>query len=218
MLSYIKFLKDILFKKRRLEEFETVTLTQECSGLFKKNIPAKMKDPGSFMLPCSIGGMDVGQALCDLGANINLMPLSIFKKLGIDEARPTTVTLQLVDRSIKHPEGKIEDVLVKVDKFIFPADFIILDYEADREKPIIMGGPFLATAHALIDVQEGELTIRVDDQQVKFNVFNALKYSDQFESFKLVEDINYESMITMDAKSESVGTFVEKKSEEKKST
>ncbi|WP_217833218.1 retropepsin-like aspartic protease, partial [Picosynechococcus sp. PCC 7002] len=82
-------------------------------------------------------GMDVGQALCDLGDSINLMPLSIFRKLGIGEARPTTVTLQLADRSIKHPEGKIEDVLVKVDKFIFPADFIILDYEADREVPIM---------------------------------------------------------------------------------
>ena len=105
------------------------------------------------------------------------MPLSIFKKLGVGEARPTTVTLQLADRSIKHPEGKIEDVLVKVDKFIFPADFIILDYEADREVPIILGRPFLATGRALIDVQEGELTIRVDDQQVKFNVFNAVEIS-----------------------------------------
>ena len=91
-----------------------------------------MKDSGSFTLPCSIGGMDVGQALCDLGASINLMPFSIFKNLGIGEASPTTVTLQLANRSIKHPKGKIEDVLVKVDKFIFPADFIILDYEADK--------------------------------------------------------------------------------------
>ena len=103
MSSYVKFLKDILSKKRRLGEFETVALTQECSALFKKNIPAKMKDPGSFTLPCSIGGMDVGQALCDLGASINLMPLSIYKKLGIGEAKPTTITLQLVDHSIKHP-------------------------------------------------------------------------------------------------------------------
>ena len=104
--------------------------------------PAKMKDLGSFTLPCSIRGMDIGHALCDLGASINLMPLSIFKKLGIGEARPTTVTLQLVDRSIKHPEGIIEDVLVKEDKFIFPVDFIIPDYEADKEVPIILRRPF----------------------------------------------------------------------------
>lgn len=105
------------------------------------------------------------------------------QELGIGEARATTVTLQLADQSIKHPEGTIEDVLVMVEKFIFPADFIILDYEADREVPIIMWRPFLATRCALIDVQERKLTIRVDDQQVKFNVFNALKFPDEFESF-----------------------------------
>ncbi|XP_038876710.1 uncharacterized protein LOC120069100 [Benincasa hispida] len=129
-----------------------------------------MKDPGTFTLPCTIGGKMVGNALCDLGAIINLMPLSIFKKLDIGEARPNTITLQLADRSIKLPEGKIGDVLVQVDKFIFLAYFVILDYEADREIPIILGRPFLATGRALIDVQKGELTIRVDDQEVKFNV------------------------------------------------
>ncbi|XP_038895777.1 uncharacterized protein LOC120083941 [Benincasa hispida] len=90
-------------------------------------------------------GLDVGHALCDLGAIINLMPLSIFKKLGIDEVQPTSVTLQLVDRTIKYPKGKIEEVLVKVDNLIFPADFIILDYEADRKVPIILRCSFLAT-------------------------------------------------------------------------
>ncbi|KAJ9558375.1 hypothetical protein OSB04_012989 [Centaurea solstitialis] len=145
MPSYVKFLKDILNKKRRLGEFETVALTKECSALLTDKIPQKLKDPGSFTIPCSIGGKEVGHALCDLGASINLMSLSIFKKLGIGEARPTTVTLQLADRSIAYPKGKIEDVLVKVDKFIFPTDFVILDYEADRETPIILGRPFLAT-------------------------------------------------------------------------
>ncbi|XP_062080747.1 uncharacterized protein LOC133785536 [Humulus lupulus] len=141
MPNYVKFLKDILTKKKRLGEFETVALTEGCSAILKSKIPPKLKDPGSFTIPCSIGG----RALCDLGASINLMPMSILKKLGIGEARPTTVTLQLVDHSMAHPEGKIEDVLVQVDKFIFPADFIILDYEADRDVPIILGRPFLAT-------------------------------------------------------------------------
>ncbi|XP_038904241.1 uncharacterized protein LOC120090585 [Benincasa hispida] len=113
----------------------------------------------------------VGNALCDLGVSINLMSLSIVKKLDIGNARPTTITLQLADRSITHYEGKIEDVLVQVDKFIFPVDFVIFDYESDREVPIILGHPFLATGRALIDVQKGELTIKVDDQEVKFNVF-----------------------------------------------
>ncbi|XP_062119744.1 uncharacterized protein LOC133834221 [Humulus lupulus] len=120
------------FLDRRLGEFETVALTEGCSAILKSKIPPKLKDPGNFTIPCSIGGRDVGRALCDLGVSINLMPMSIFKKLGIGEARPTTVILQLADRSMAHPEGKIEDVLVQVDKFIFPADFIILDYEADR--------------------------------------------------------------------------------------
>ena len=130
------------------------------------------------------------KVLCDLGASINLMPMSIFKKLGIGEARPTTVTLQLADRSITHPEGKIEDVLVKVDKFIFPVDFIILDYEADREVPIILGRPFLATGRTLIDVQKGELTMRVQDEQVTFNVFRAMRLPDESEECSVISVID----------------------------
>ncbi|XP_060960810.1 uncharacterized protein LOC115719782 [Cannabis sativa] len=174
MPNYVKFLKDILTKKRRLGELETVALTEGCSAMLKSKIPHKLKDPGSFTIPISIGGWDVGRALCDLGASINLMPMSIFKKLGIGEARPTTVTLQLADRSMAHPDGKIEDVLVQVDKFIFPADFIILDYEEDREVPIILGRPFLATGRTLIDVEKGELTMRAQDEQATFKVFHPI--------------------------------------------
>ncbi|XP_062093602.1 uncharacterized protein LOC133799621 [Humulus lupulus] len=190
MPNYVKFLKDILTKKRRLGEFETVALSEGCSAMLKSKIPPKLKDPGSFTIPCSIGGRDVGRALCDLGTSINLMPMSIFKKLGIGEARPTTVTLQLADRSMAHPEGKIEDVLVQFDKFIFPADFIILDYEADREVPIILGRPFLATGRTLIDVQNGELTMRVNDQQVTFSVFKAMKFPDEVEECSRVDVID----------------------------
>ncbi|KAM6567781.1 hypothetical protein CsatA_026909 [Cannabis sativa] len=178
MPNYVKFLKDILTKKRRLGEFETVALTEGCSAMLKNKIPPKLKDPGSFTIPISIGGRDVGRALCDLGASINLMPMSIFKKLGIGEARPTTVTLQLADRSMAHPDGKIEDVLVQVDKFIFPADFIILDYEEDREVPIILGRPFLATGRTLIDVEKGELTMRAQDEQATFKVFHPIRAPD----------------------------------------
>ncbi|KAL5552044.1 hypothetical protein UlMin_002220 [Ulmus minor] len=152
MPNYVKFMKDMLTKKRRFGEFETVALTRECSTVLQNKLPPKLKDPGSFTIPCSIGNQYFGKALCDLGASINLMPMSIFKKLGIGEARPTTVSLQLADISIAHPEGKIEDVLVKVDKFIFPVDFIVLDYEADLDVPIILGRPFLAIGRTLIDV------------------------------------------------------------------
>ncbi|XP_038880471.1 uncharacterized protein LOC120072130 [Benincasa hispida] len=201
MPTYVKNSKDILTKKRRVSEKEVIVLTQECNTLVSNNLPKKQKDPGSFTVPCSIGGLDVGHALCDLGASINLMPLSIFKKLGSGEAQPTSVTLQLADRIIKYPEGKIENVLVKVDNIIFPADFIILDYEADREVPIILGRPFLATGKVLIDVYKGELTMCVDNEEVKFNVLNALKFLDsedcQLNSIELPEEKTYVCEVLM---------------------
>ncbi|KAL5560852.1 hypothetical protein UlMin_037063 [Ulmus minor] len=181
MPNYVKFMKDMLMKKRKFGEFKTVALTRECSAALQSKLPTKLQDPGSFTIPCSIGGQYCGKALCDLGASINLMPMSIFKTLGIGEARPTTVSLQLADRSIAQLEGKIEDVLVKVDKFIFPVDFIILDFEADMEVPIILGRPFLATGRALIDVHNGELTMRVQDEKVTFNVFQAMKFPNEVE-------------------------------------
>ena len=176
MPSYVKFMKDILSHKRRLADFETVNLTEECSAILQRNLSQKLKNPGSFTIPCSIGIAIFERALYDLGASINLMPLSIFKRLGLGEAHLTTVTLQLANRSLKHPRGVIEDVLVKVDKFIFPADFIVLDMEEDKEIPIILGRPFLATGRAMIDVQRGELKLRVQEDEVKFNVFEAVRH------------------------------------------
>ncbi|XP_024969651.1 uncharacterized protein LOC112509014 [Cynara cardunculus var. scolymus] len=189
MPSYAKFLKDILSKKKKLTEYETVALTEECSALLTNKIPPKLKDPEIFTIPCSIGGKEIGKALCDFGASINLIPLSVFNTLGIGEAKPTTVTLQLANRTIAYPKDKIEDVLVQVDKFIFSADFIILDFEADKDIPIILGRPFLATGGTLIDVQKGELTMRLQDQKVTFNVFNSLKYPDYLEECSKVTEI-----------------------------
>ena len=117
------------------------------------------------------------------------MPLSIFRRLGLGEARPTTVTLQLVDRSLKHPRGVIEDVLVKVDKFIFPEDFIVLDMEEDKEIPIILGRPFLATGKAMIDVQRGELKLRVQDDDVKFNVFETMRHPTKSDTCLMIETV-----------------------------
>ena len=114
------------------------------------------------------------------------MPLSILRTLGLGEARPTTVTLQLENRSLKHPRGVIEDILVKVDKFIFLADFIVLDMEEDREIPIILGRPFMANGKAMIDVQQGELKLRVQDE-VKLNVFDAIRHPTESDSCFMVE-------------------------------
>ena len=179
MPTYVMFLKDVISRKGRLDNYETVALTEEASALLQKKLPPKLKDPGSFSIPCTIGTSLCERALCDLGASINLMPYSVYKKLGLDDVKPTMVSLQLVDRSIKHPRGIVEDVLVKVDKFIFPADFVVLDMEEDQDLPLILGRPFLATGRALIDVQRRELKLRVQGEEVTFNVLNAMKYPNE---------------------------------------
>ncbi|XP_056169350.1 uncharacterized protein LOC130138655 [Syzygium oleosum] len=190
MPSYAKFLKEIFANKRKLEDYKTVKLNEECSAILQNKLPPKLKDPGSFTIPCTIGDSYFEKALCDLGASINLMPFSVFRKLGLGEVKATTVSLQLADRSIKYPRGIVEDVLVKVDKFIFPADFIVLDMEEDFEVPLILGRPFLATGRALIDVQQGKLILRVQDDLVSFNVFKAMKYPSNDNSCFRVETVD----------------------------
>ncbi|XP_022868727.1 uncharacterized protein LOC111388274 [Olea europaea var. sylvestris] len=141
--------------------------TEESNPTPDKEKEQKKKDSGSVTIPCTIGSSSFENALYDLGASINLMLLSVFKKLGLEKVKPTTVTLQLADRSLTYPRSIIEDVLVKVDKFIFPTDFVVLDIEEDQEIPLILGRPFLATGRALIDVQGGHLTLRVNQEEVR---------------------------------------------------
>ncbi|GJQ91526.1 reverse transcriptase domain-containing protein [Tanacetum coccineum] len=111
------------------------------------------------------------------GASINLMPLSIWKKLSLPELSPTRMTLELADRSITYPKGLAEDVYVKVGKFHFPADFVVVDFEADPRVPLILGRSFLKTGRTLIDIYEGEITLRVDNEAVTFNLDQTMKYS-----------------------------------------
>ena len=129
-------------------------------------------------MPCTIVDSFFDKVLCDLGASISLITLSVYRKLGLGEMKQTTISLQLTDRSIKYPRGIIEDVLVKVDKFIFLADFVVLDMEEDQEVPLILGRPFLATGRALIDVQKGELTLRVKKEEVMFNIYQAMRFTE----------------------------------------
>ncbi|XP_070008007.1 uncharacterized protein [Nicotiana sylvestris] len=203
--KYVKYIKDIVAHKRRLTEFETVALTEECTSRVQNKLPQKLKDPGSFTIHVRIGNIDVGHALCDLGASINLMPLSLFKQLGLGAPRPTTVTLQLADRSIAYPEGVIEDVLLQIGKFIFPADFIILDYEADELVPIILGRPFLATGDAIIKVREGKMILRVDDEEAVFNVYKTIQLPRHYEELSMIsvveadEQIHYSSVYLDDS-------------------
>jgi len=175
--NYGKFLKELISKKRSWEDVSTVTLTEDCSSIISSKLPTKLKDPGSFTIPCKLGKVDFPRCLCDLGASINLMPLSLFKKLGLeDEVKRTNMVLQLADQTIKRPYGIIEDVLVKVDKFIFPTDFVILDFVYDKNCPLILGRPFMNTGRALIDVSEGKLVLRIGDDVIEFHIDKAMKY------------------------------------------
>ena len=131
MPNYAKFLKEILSKKRKIAEEGIVNLTATCSAVIQQKLPAKIKDPCSFTIPCSIGKYEFKKALCDSGASINLMPLSVVQRLSLGELTSTAITLKMAGKSMAQPEGVHEDVLVKVGKFIFPVDFVIMKMEED---------------------------------------------------------------------------------------
>ncbi|XP_057734412.1 uncharacterized protein LOC130949801 [Arachis stenosperma] len=120
--------------------------------------------------------MILEKALYDLGASINLMPLSLMKKLAIEEIKPIRMSLQMAYRSLKIPNGVVENLLVKVEEFIFPANFVILDMKEEGHNSIILGRLFLAIARAIINVKKGEMTLRVHDEQMINNVFKAMQY------------------------------------------
>jgi len=176
MPTYVRFMKELLTKKRKIPDQETFELEAGCSAIIQKSLPQKFRDPGSFTLPVTIGNLTMGRALLDLGASINLIPLSMLKKIGEVEVKPTRMTLQLADRSIKHPYGIVEDMIVKVDKFLFPVDFVVMDMEEDAAVPLILGRPFMKTAKIIIDVDKGELKVCVQDEEVSFDVFEAMKH------------------------------------------
>ena len=131
-----------------------MSLTTTYNAVIHKSLLEKMQDPGSFTIPCKIGNSDIGKALCNSGANINLMPLFMAKRLSLWELTPTGMTLQMADRTLAQLEGILEDVLIKVRKFIFPVDFVVIDIEEDKQVPLLLGRPFLAIGATLIDVKK----------------------------------------------------------------
>ncbi|XP_031247431.1 uncharacterized protein LOC116105152 [Pistacia vera] len=158
MPKYVQFLKEILTHKRKFEEHDKVTLTEECNALVQKKSPLKLRDQMSVTIPYIIDSCYFDKVLCDLGASINLMSFSIYGKLRLGEVKPTTMSLQL---PITYPRRVVEDVLIKVDKLIFPVDFTVLDMEENRKIPLSLRRPFLAMARTLIDVHQGKLILRV---------------------------------------------------------
>nr|GEW36245.1 reverse transcriptase domain-containing protein [Tanacetum cinerariifolium] len=158
--------KKLLNNKNKLIELTKTPLNENCSAVVLKKLPEKLDDPGRFLIPCDFLEFDNCLALADLGASTNLMPLSIWKKLKLPTLNDTKMVLELADRTISKPTGVAENVFVKVGKFYFPVDFVVLDFIADPRVPLILERPFLSTAQALIDVYEGEIILRHDDQSL----------------------------------------------------
>ncbi|GKB02872.1 DNA-directed DNA polymerase [Tanacetum coccineum] len=152
-------------------------LNKNCSAVLLKKLPKKLGDPSKFLIPCDFPELDECLALADLGACINLMPLSVWKQLSLSELTSTRMTLELADQSVAHPKGVAEDVFVKVGNFYFPADFVVVDYDVDPRVPLTLERPFLRTTRALIDVYGEELTLRVDDEAITFKVGKTSRYS-----------------------------------------
>ncbi|GJX25956.1 reverse transcriptase domain-containing protein [Tanacetum coccineum] len=177
MPKFASMFKSLLNNKEKLFDLAKTPVNENCSAVILKKLPEKLGDPGKFLIPCDFPELVECLALADLGASINLMPLSIWKKLSLPELTPTQMILELADRSTTSPSGIAEDVFVKVGKFHFPADFVVVDYVVDPRVPLILGRPFLRTARALIDVYGEELTLRVDDEAITFKVGQTSRYS-----------------------------------------
>ncbi|XP_057719825.1 uncharacterized protein LOC130934256 [Arachis stenosperma] len=189
MPSYIKYINELLAKKISLKDGQTIKMNRECSALIQTEPPTKKKDPGSFHIPCAIRETMIDKGLCDLGASINLMPVSLMKKLQINELTPTDVIIKLANKTQKQAIGVVENVLVKVGNYFLPTDFVILEMEENPSHHIILGRPFLATARALIDVERRELVLRIHDEQLTFNVFKPSQEADH-DNKELMEEPN----------------------------
>ncbi|GJW61804.1 reverse transcriptase domain-containing protein [Tanacetum coccineum] len=181
MPKFASTLKALIRNKEKLSEMARTPLNEDCSAVILNKLPKKLGDPGKFLIPCDFLGMDECLALADLGASINLMPLSVWKKLSLLELTPTCMTFELADRSITQLTGIAEDVYLKVRKFKFPADFVVVNFNADPRVPLILGGSFLKTGCALINVYKGELTIRVGKEAVTFNLDQTSRYSSNYD-------------------------------------
>ena len=186
--TYAKFLKDLCTVKKGLGIKKKAFLTDQVSAIIQSKTPVKYKDPGSPTISVNIGWTCIDKALLDLGANVNLLPYSVYKQLGLGELKPTNITLSLADRSVKIPKGIVEDVLVKVDKFYFPVDVVVLDTEpiasGPNHVPIIMGRPFLTTANAIINCQIGVMQLTFGNMTLELNIFHLSHKHKQVEGDK----------------------------------
>ncbi|XP_019438992.1 PREDICTED: uncharacterized protein LOC109344674 [Lupinus angustifolius] len=173
---YSKFMKEFLSKKRSYQVVEVIHLNASCSAILKSNIPRKQEDLCSVTNPVTVGKVNVGKTLVDLGASVSLIPLPLMRIIGGVQLKPTRMSLQLANRSIKYPEGVVEHVMVKVDRFLILVDFIVIDVSEDVEIPLILRRSFMRTAMMGIYMENGKLKVRVDDVEIQFDIFKALHH------------------------------------------
>ena len=177
--SYAEFLKDLCTVKRKLNVHKKAFLTEQVSAIIQNSRPPKCKDPGCPIISCVIGNSKIEKPLLDLGTSVNLFPYSMYEQLGLGKLKLTSIILKLANRSMIIPKGVVEDVLVQVDKFYFPIDFIILDMQpvsnANSQISVILGHPFLATSNALISCRSGVLKLSFGNMTLELNIFNTCK-------------------------------------------
>nr|GEV39248.1 reverse transcriptase domain-containing protein [Tanacetum cinerariifolium] len=181
MPKFALTLKTLVGNKEKLSEMARTPLNENCSAVILNKLPKKLRDPGRFLIPCEFSGINTCNTLADLGASINLMPHSVWKDLSLPKLTPTCMTLELADRSITEPIGVAKDVYVTVGKFQFPADFVVVDFEPDPRVPLILGRSFLKTSRALIDVYQGEITLRVGKEAITFNLDQTSRYTANYD-------------------------------------
>ncbi|GJW19235.1 reverse transcriptase domain-containing protein [Tanacetum coccineum] len=192
ILKYQKMLKSLLSNKEKLIELANTPVSENCSAIILKKLPEKLGNPGKFLIQCGFNELKY-KALADIGASINLMPLLVWKELGLPELISTQITLELANCDICTPKGIARDVFIPVGKFTFPADFVIVDYESDPRVPLILGRQFLQTAHALIDFHREEMILHDGNKRLILNMRNdTSSYSNEpyQESINMIDVYN----------------------------
>ncbi|GJR32227.1 reverse transcriptase domain-containing protein [Tanacetum coccineum] len=176
MPRFAPTIKSLLMNKEKLLELAKIPLNENCSAMLLKKLPEKLGDPGKFLIPCNFPGIDVCHALADLGVSINLMPFSIWKNLSLPELTPTRMTLELADQSITYPKGLASRFYQRVGKFHFPTELVVVDFEADPRLPSHTSG-ILSKTGVLNRFNGEEITLRVDNEAVTFNLDQTTRYS-----------------------------------------
>ncbi|XP_016553569.2 uncharacterized protein LOC107853067 [Capsicum annuum] len=206
-----KFMKDLLTKKRAVS-YEPMDNLHHCSVVSTRSLVQKKADPGAFIIPCTIGPLDIAKALCDLEVTINLMPLAMYKKLGLGDPTPTNIRLVMADRSIKRPIGIQHGVLVKASDFILPNNFIVLDCDADFKVSSILGRSFLTNGRVIVDMELNELIFRLNDKEARFAIHSPMTQQKEISVFSIM-DVFYE-----DGKKVSAGIIMAPKGKSTKPT